>query len=108
MKRAITIVIIVLILCITGCSSPRNSKAYKDGIRTYYSLSDGSWLCEEISYKERLEIKGTIKDHEVTYIYLSNIGDITFEQAELNSGISSNSNDYFDPKDAIMVEIIID
>lgn len=74
MKRAITIVIIVLILCITGCSSPRKSKAYKDGIRTYYSLSDGSWLCEEISYKERLEIKGTIKDREVTYIYLSNIG----------------------------------
>ena len=70
MKRAITIVIIVLILCITGCSSPRKSKAYKDGIRTYYSLSDGSWLCEEISYKERLEIKGTIKD---TYYDIFNI-----------------------------------
>ncbi len=108
MKRAITIVIIVLILCITGCSSPRKSKAYKDGIRTYYSLSDGSWLCEEISYKERLEIKGTIKDHEVTYIYLSNIGDITFRQAELNSGISSNRSICFEPEEAIMVDMIVD
>lgn len=62
MKRAFLIVIIVLILCNTGCSSPWKTKTY---------------------------------DNEVTYILLSNIGDITFKQAELNSGISSNSRDYF-------------
>ncbi len=108
MKRAFLIVIIVLILCNTGCSSPRKTKTYDNGLLTYYSMSDGSWMCDEISYKERLEIKGTINDNEVTYILLSNIGDITFKQAELNSGISSNSRDYFSPEEAIMVEIIVD
>ena len=108
MKRAFLIVIIVVMLCITGCSSPQKTKTYKAGLRTYYSMSDGTWMCEEVSYKERLEIKGTIREHEVTYILLSNIGDISFEKAELNSGISSNSRDYFDPEDAIMVEIIVE
>ena len=106
MKRLYITLLLIFVIVITGCGS--HQKNNKHNFHTYYSLDDGSWMCEEICYKERLEIKGTIKDHEVTYILLSNIGDISFEQAELNSGISSNSNDYFDPKDAIMVEIIID
>ena len=40
----------------------------------------------------------------MTTIVLSNIKDITFEQAWKAAGLSSNTNDYFDAKDAVLVD----
>ena len=73
----------------------------------YYEMSDGTWKTDTNTYKYRLEItgrlNGAVKDS--TYVYLSNIEEITFEQAWKAAGLSSNSEDYFDPSEAVLVEM---
>ena len=44
---------------------------------------------------------GAVKDS--TFVYLSNIEDISFDQAWKAAGLSSNMDDYFDRKDAVLV-----
>lgn len=74
---------------------------------TYYEMSDGTWKVKELpyTYKYRLELTGRLHNavKDSTYIILSNRKDITFEQAWKASGLSSNTEDYFDTKDAIIV-----
>ena len=74
---------------------------------THYEMSDGTWEVKEhpYTYKYRLELTGRLHNavKDSTYIILSNRNDITFEQAWKASGLSSNTEDYFDVKDAIIV-----
>ena len=74
---------------------------------THYEMSDGTWKVKELpyTYKYRLELTGRMHNavKDSTYIILSNRNDITFEQAWKASGLSSNTEDYFDVKDAIIV-----
>ncbi len=74
---------------------------------THYEMSDGTWKVKELpyTYKYRLELTGRLHNavKDSTYIILSNKNDITFEQAWKASGLSSNTKDYFDAKDAIIV-----
>ena len=74
---------------------------------THYEMSDGTWKVKELpyTYKYRLELTGRLNNavKDSTYIILSNRNDITFEQAWKASGLSSNTEDYFDVKDAIIV-----
>ena len=71
----------------------------------HYEMTDGTWKTDDHTYKYRLEITGrmggTKKDS--TLVYLSNIEDISFERAFMAAGFSSNMDDYFDPKDAVLV-----
>lgn len=78
-----------------------------DGLVTYYELSDGTWATDENNYKYKLEITGRLNNaaKDSTYVYLSNIEDITFEQASKASGLSSNTEDYFDVETAVLVEM---
>ncbi|MCI5620592.1 MAG: M56 family metallopeptidase [Lachnospiraceae bacterium] len=74
----------------------------------YYEMSDGTWKTDEYTYQYRLEITGrmgggAVKDS--TFVYLSNIENISFDQAWKAAGFSSNMNDYFDEKDAKLVAI---
>ena len=73
---------------------------------TYDRMSDGTWEADGHTYKYRLELSGrtpnAIKDS--TFVYLSNIEDITFEQAWKAAGLSSNTEDYFDVEEAVLVE----
>lgn len=46
---------------------------------------------------------GAVKDS--TFVFLSNLEDITFEQAWKASGFSSNMNDYFEEEDAKFVAL---
>ncbi len=73
--------------------------------KTYYEMSDGTFLCNNISYKYKLELSGTLHSakQESSYIILSNVKDLTFDQVWKASGLSSNTNDYFDPNDAVIV-----
>lgn len=73
----------------------------------YSEMSDGTWQCDGHIYKYRLEISGRLSNavKDSTYIYLSNIEDITFEQAWKASGLSSNMDDYFDIDEAVLVEL---
>jgi hypothetical protein len=40
-----------------------------------------------------------------SFVYLSNIEEITFDQAYMAAGISSDSDDYFSPETAVLVEM---
>ena len=71
----------------------------------YYEMADGTWKTDECAYKYRLEITGrmggAVKDS--TFVYLSNVEDISFDQAWKAAGLSSSIDDYFDRKDAVLV-----
>jgi len=123
MKKMIKITLITLmILSLLGCSQKEPSviKTYEvtdsetafenDELVTmvkYYEMSDGTWKTDDHTYQYRLEITGrmggTAKD--TTFVFLSNIEDITFEQAWKASGLSSDMNDYFEPEDAKFVAL---
>ena len=74
---------------------------------THYEMSDGTWKTDENTYQYRLEITGRMGNatQDNTFIFLSNIEDITFEQAWKAAGFSSNMNDYFEPEVAKFVAI---
>lgn len=75
--------------------------------RTYYEMPDGTWKFGDNVYKYRLEISGRMPNaaKDTTYVYLSNIEDISFHQAMMASGLSSNTEDYFELDEAVLVEI---
>lgn len=124
MKKTTGIILMaVMLFCLLGCSQKEVSvvRTYEvtaselvdfnnDELVTlvkYYEMSDGTWKTEEYAYKYRLEITGrmpgAVKD--TTYVFLSNTEDITFRQAMMASGLSSNMNDYFAAEDARFVAI---
>ena len=65
----------------------------------------GNAVC--YTYKYRIEITGRLHNavKDTTYILLTNIEGITFDQAWKASGLSSNMDDYFDPADAVFIGI---
>ncbi len=121
MKKIIRITLItIMLLSLFGCSQKEPSvvKTYEvtdsdyafenDEFVTmikYYEMSDGTWKTDDYTYQYRLEITGrmggAVKDS--TFVFLSNIKDITFEQAWKASGLSSNMDDYFKEEDAKLV-----
>ena len=124
MKKIFSITLITLmLLSLLGCSQnePSVVRTYdvtdselvdeyldNDELITmvrYYEMSDGTWKTDDYTYQYRLEITGrnkaAVKDS--TFVFLSNIEDITFEQAWKASGFSSNMDDYFKEEDAKFV-----
>lgn len=75
---------------------------------SYTQNPDGTWECAGNTYKYKLEITGRMNNAtcDTTFVYLSNIEDITFDQAWKAAGLSSNSNDYFDIENAVLVDWI--
>ncbi len=73
----------------------------------YYEMSDGTWKTDDHTYQYRLEITGRMGGaaKDSTFVYLSNLPEITFDQAWKAAGLSSNMNDYFDPADTVLVEM---
>lgn len=86
---------------------PAVKEAIEGNLRTYTEMPDGSWECEGYSYQYRFEIRGRMPNAAMnsTYVYLSNVPEISFERAYMAAGLSSNSNDYFSPEEAILVEM---
>ena len=79
----------------------------KEGKLLDYSENpDGTFEADGITYKYKLGISGRMPNasKDSFFVYLSNLENITFEQAWKAAGFSSNSNDYFDVKDAVLVE----
>lgn len=76
-------------------------------IKTYEEMADGTWMCDGQTYQYRLEIKGRMPNAAVdsSFVYLSNIREISFEQAYMAAGLSSNSDDYFSPEEAVLVDM---
>lgn len=90
--------------------------SYEEWImHTYHKLSDGTWSVdildaetgdvEALRYLYRIVLHDTMPNAEVdsNYIILSNRNDITFHEAFMASGISSNMNDYFTRDEAVFV-----
>jgi hypothetical protein len=71
----------------------------------YYELSDGTWKTDDHEYKYRLEITGRMGGaaKDSTFVYLSNVEDISFQRAYMAAGLSSNMDDYFEPEEAVLV-----
>lgn len=94
-------------LALAGCSrAPKSVQTIEGNLKTYTQMSDGTWECEGQIYKYRLEIWGVIPyaSTDSTFTYLSNMESISFEQAYLAAGVSSDLNDYFAPEDAVLVD----
>ena len=72
----------------------------------YYKNKDGTWEHNGNTYKYRLEIWGRMPNasSDTTFVYLSNLETITFEQAWKAAGYSNNPADYFAVEDAVLVE----
>ena len=83
------------------------ARTYDGAMVPYSELSDGTYECDGHIYKYRLEITGRLNNaaKDTTYVYLSNIENISFEKASMAGGLSSNSEDYFDPEEAVLVEL---
>ena len=81
--------------------------AVDGNMKTYYEMSDGTWMCDDVIYSYRLEITGRMPNAaaDSTFVYLSNIEEITFEQAYKAAGVSSDLEEYFSPEDAVLVEM---
>ena len=110
MKKIWTILLVlVLLLGLVGCGNqpPERIKTIESNWKTYYEMSDSTWECDGHIYKYRLEISGTMPNAAAssTFVYLSNIENISFEQAWKAAGLSSNLEDYFAVEDAVLVEM---
>lgn len=64
---------------------------------------EGTATC--YTYKYRMEVTGRLNNavEDTTYVILSNIENITFEQAWKASGLSGDTADYFDPAEAVII-----
>ena len=73
----------------------------------YYKLPDGMWECNGIKYRYRLEISGRMPNAKCdsTFVYLSNLEDISFDRAWKAAGLSSNLDDYFLKEEAVLVDL---
>ena len=109
MKRvALVPLCIMLVIVFSGCAKKAAVKNTIEGnMKTYYEMTDGTWMCDNHLYKYRHEITGRMPNAAVdsSFVYLSNIEEITFDQAYRAAGVSSDSNDYFSPETAVLVEM---
>lgn len=96
------------VIGLIGCG--KQIKTIEGNLKTYCELRDGSWECDGHRYKYKLEISGRMPNATVdsTFVYLSNQESISFEQAYLAAGISSDVNDYFAVEDAVLVDLKTD
>lgn len=108
MKRCISVLLLGVLL-LAGCSQakePEVVNTVNEELRTYYELSDGTWLYDGQVYQYRLEITGRMHNaaKDSTFVYLSNLERITFDQAWKAAGLTSNKDDYFSTEEAVLVE----
>ena len=71
---------------------------------THHKMSDRTWMANDNIYKYRISVKGKTSSDakEEEFLILSNKKDISFDQA-FSSIWSSNTKDFFDPHETIIV-----
>lgn len=125
MKKIISMVLFgALALSLVACGAKEDKSLYPDANETeqvvvkedatkdgklldYSENPDGTFEADGITYKYKLVISGRMPNasKDSFFVYLSNLENITFEQAWKAAGFSSNLDDYFDGKDAVLVEM---
>lgn len=124
MRRILVLMFtIICIFSLVGCGSKNVNETSSQAaqtvqkypetdtdLKTYIENKDGTWQCGEYTYKYKIEIEGRMPNAacNTTFVYLSNLETISFEQAWKAAGFSSNTEDYFDVEDAVLVEIETD
>lgn len=108
MKRIISVLLLVVLL-LAGCAQAKEPEVVNTittDRMTYNEMSDGTWQADGRIYKHRLEIPGQLPNsiEESTFVYLTNLENITFDQAWKAAGFSSQTSDYFSEEDAVLVE----
>ena len=107
MTKIFCVLLAALLLCC--CSKEVTVKNTFDGsMKPYQEMSDGTWQCEGRTYAKKLTLTGRMPNAaaDSTFVYLTNLDDITFEQAYKAAGISSLTDDYFAPEDAVLVDMM--
>ena len=71
----------------------------------YFKMKDGTWKYDGRIYQYRHAVSGRLpnSDRETTFVYLSNLEHITFDQA-WKALLSGNCADWFFVEDAVLVE----
>ena len=89
------------------CILPSTGEETGGNLRAYQEMDDGTWTCEGYTYQYCITISGRMPNAAVnsTFTFLSNVPQISFEQAYKAAGISSDSEDYFSPEDAVLVDM---
>ena len=109
MKKAILILLCLLLAAsFSGCTKKAAVKNTVTGnMKTYTEMDDGTWMCDGGTYKYRLEITGRMPyaAEDSSFVWLSNIEEISFDQAYKAAGVSSSTDDYFPPEKAVLVEM---
>ena len=109
MKRMMSMLLCILLaVTVSGCAKKAEVKNTVEGnMKTYYEMTDGTWMCDGHVYQYRLEIHGRMPEaaEDSSFVFLSNMKEITFEQAYKAAGISSDSEDYFSPETAVLAEM---
>lgn len=106
----VIVIAALLILPLSGCSSQAETPEVVETVTTelavYEEMSDGTWQWEGRTYQHRLEISGRMHNAaaDSTFVYLSNLEEITFDQAWKAAGFSSSTADYFSPEEAVLVD----
>ena len=81
-KSVLFLTLILSLFLVSACAKKEAGiKNTIEGSRkTYYEMTDGTFKCEEYTYKYRLEISGRIPNaaKDSTFVYLSNKEDISF------------------------------
>ena len=109
MKRVLQVVCVLLALSLLACCAgqPKVKETFNGPITTYTQMSDGTWQCEGYSYAKKLVISGRMPNvaADSTFVYLTNLDEITFEQA-YRAVVSSSTDDFFAREDAILVDMM--
>ena len=119
MKKAISLILLFTALCFLLCACGEKADGGKENgsytleandngvLKTYsYSAYLRCYSCEGMKYSYLLTLTGTMPNaaKETTFAVLSNTQDITFEQT-YKQYISSDTADFFDPAEAVVVEM---
>ena len=110
-KMTALIAIIIIAILIFVCADQKPQATVEETItseyKTYYKMSDGTWATDTHFYKYRLEISGRMSNaaKDITFVYLSNMENISFDQAWKAAGLSSSTKDYFSLDEAVLVEL---
>ena len=83
-KLAVLLICLLFAVSVAGCAKTDSVKStVKGNMQTYYELRDGTWMCSDHIYQYRLEISGRMPNaaKDSTFVYLSNIEEISFEPA---------------------------
>ena len=110
MKAATKVLCVCLAVLLLACCAKEVTvkNTFDSSMKPYQEMSDGTWRCEGYSYAKKLTVSGRMPNAaaDSTFVYLTNLDDITFEQAYLAAGISSSTDDYFSPEDAVLVDMM--